>query len=290
MPSPLTPRLPKRIAILDAHADEKSVVPHLLADLCEAYRVYERLSARDAIASGEKPAPPTELMPMRLADGAVTCEAPAESSAVRNEHEGMSAEPAPPERDIPAERLTLRNGDKPQTPYDEDEISWVTDAAGALPACDTLLIGCDADDADVEAVAHTLSPALDRLEPGRYVYLLCDVTGSDDAPARELFSALERACEARGLIWMGGAAVLDHTFARAVHASARMGMMRRPVSEGIDELILALRSGLPAGELIITPRIPCFMRTLAIHRAERKETSTPQHERPAQAAKEQETP
>ena len=75
--------------------------------------------------------------------------------------------------------------------------------------------------------------------PGTPVYaiLACD---SDAA-------GLEAWCRENGLTWSGSLVVGDARLLPATWSSPRLGWLRRPVSEAVDALVLALRTGSDAG-------------------------------------------
>ena len=70
-----------------------------------------------------------------------------------------------------------------------------------------------------------------------YALLTCD---SDAA-------SLEAWCRENGLAWSGALVVEGARALPATWASPRLGWLRRPVSEGVDALVLALRTGSDAG-------------------------------------------
>ena len=70
-----------------------------------------------------------------------------------------------------------------------------------------------------------------------YALLTCD---SDAA-------GLEAWCRENGLAWSGALVVGDARLLPATWSSPRLGWLRRPVSEAVDALVLALRTGSDAG-------------------------------------------
>lgn len=70
-----------------------------------------------------------------------------------------------------------------------------------------------------------------------YALLTCD---SDAA-------GLEAWCRENGLAWSGSLVVGDARLLPATWSSPRLGWLRRPVSEAVDALVLALRTGSDAG-------------------------------------------
>lgn len=60
-------------------------------------------------------------------------------------------------------------------------------------------------------------------------------------------AGLEAWCRENGLAWSGSLVVGDARLLPATWASPRLGWLRRPVSEAVDALVLALRTGSDAG-------------------------------------------
>lgn len=79
-------------------------------------------------------------------------------------------------------------------------------------------------------------------QPGTLVYtvLTCD---APDA----VIPRLEAWCRENDLAWSGALVVEGARALPATWASPRLGWLRRPVSEGVDALVLALRTGSDAG-------------------------------------------
>ncbi len=71
--------------------------------------------------------------------------------------------------------------------------------------------------------------------PGTPVYAL--LTCDSDA------AGLEAWCRENGLAWSGSLVVGDARLPPATWSSPRLGWLRRPVSEAVDALVLALRTG-----------------------------------------------
>lgn len=60
-------------------------------------------------------------------------------------------------------------------------------------------------------------------------------------------AGLEAWCRENGLVWSGSLVVGDARLLPATWSSPRLGWLRRPVSEAVDALVLALRTGSDAG-------------------------------------------
>lgn len=103
----------------------------------------------------------------------------------------------------------------------------------------------DGDAAGLDALVMALGDGAPRCDlphdaqPGALVYaiLACD----PDA------TRLEAWRQERGLAWSGALVVGDAATLPATWSSPRLGWLRRPVSEAVDALVLALRTGSDAG-------------------------------------------
>lgn len=96
-------------------------------------------------------------------------------------------------------------------------------------------------DALVVALGHRV-PLCDLprdARPGTPVYAL--LTCVSDA------ARLEAWCRENGLAWSGALVTGDARLLPATWSSPRLGWLRRPVSEAVDALVLALRTGSDAG-------------------------------------------
>lgn len=111
----------------------------------------------------------------------------------------------------------------------------------------------DGDTAGVDALVVALgndAPPCDLphdAQPGTLVYAI--LTCGSDA------TRLEAWCQERDLAWSGALVVRDATTLPATWASPRLGWLRRPVSEGVDALVLALRTGSDAGIVHVRPSL-----------------------------------
>ncbi len=117
---------------------------------------------------------------------------------------------------------------------------------GCVAGCEALILGLDGCDA-------TFGDVLDPAEAGAAIYAVCVCM---DCPAEEALGclwALEQACEQRGLAWRGGLAIGDAQVVPAFEHSPRLGFWRRPVSEGLDGLLLCVRCGADAGRQAMRP-------------------------------------
>lgn len=120
-----------------------------------------------------------------------------------------------------------------------------TEGAG-LAGCDTAILGLDATDARFD-------DALDSLAAGTAVYAVCVCMERRAEEALAYLHALEQACDQRSIDWGGGIAIENAQAVVAFEHSTRLGFWRRPVSEGIDRLLLAVRCGADAGLTVVRP-------------------------------------
>lgn len=130
-----------------------------------------------------------------------------------------------------------------------DDLAAATDAyerrAGMGDDAIELLELADGSAAGVDALVVALGrevPLCDLprdARPGTPVYAL--LTCDSDA------ASLEAWCRENGLVWSGALVVEGARALPATWASPRLGWLRRPVSEGVDALVLALRTGSDAG-------------------------------------------
>lgn len=104
-------------------------------------------------------------------------------------------------------------------------------AGGSAAGVDALVValGDDAPSCDLPHGAQPGTPV--------YAILACD---SDAA-------GLEAWCRENGLAWSGSLVAGDARLLPAAWSSPRLGWLRRPVSEAVDALVLALRTGSDAG-------------------------------------------
>ena len=92
--------------------------------------------------------------------------------------------------------------------------------------------------------------------PGTRVYALANMGFFEPEQILPTFSVIESFCAAAGAHWMGGVAVGGGGMTLPTAGTPRMGMLRRPVSEALDRLIAAIRSGTAAGEDLVRPAVP----------------------------------
>lgn len=105
----------------------------------------------------------------------------------------------------------------------------------------------------VDGPPSGLVATLERLanEPRRGrrpgVYALGNLGLYEPRQLRPSLAVLRGFCEGKGLPWRGAVAVGGGGMVLPTARSPRMGMLRRPVSEAIDQLALALLAGRPLG-------------------------------------------
>ena len=126
-----------------------------------------------------------------------------------------------------------------------DDLAAATDAYECRAGMGDDAIELRGGGAGVDALVVALSrgaPLCDLPRDARpktpvYALLTCD---SDAA-------GLEAWCRENDLAWSGALVVEGARALPATWASPRLGWLRRPVSEGVDALVLALRTGSDAG-------------------------------------------
>lgn len=137
-------------------------------------------------------------------------------------------------------------------------------SAGHSEPFDALVVALALDLPDPDAPIAALSSALDHLGSGLLsgfpVYALLLTPSAQPGSLDHLSPALSSTCQAHGLSWNGALVIADAAILPALARSPRMGMFRRPVSEAIDRLILALRTGSASADEVACPRIPCVAR------------------------------
>lgn len=131
-------------------------------------------------------------------------------------------------------------------------------AREALFSCDTIIVGYElpegASDAWLPAAIDELAgfkaggEAGDAISPGARVFAICALDAPDVHGAEPSFRTLREWCAERGARWCGGLAVDGGGLVPLVRNEPRMGMLRRPVSERMDQLIGAIRAGLSVAE------------------------------------------
>ena len=135
---------------------------------------------------------------------------------------------------------------------------------GALAGCDAVVLGYPLYvDALPSGMVDLLVRARDELAPGARVYALANMGFYEAEQIAPSFSVIEGFCTAAGLCWSGGVAVGAGGMVLPVAKTPRMGMMRRGVSEAIDQLIMALLAGANAGAIEVRPPVPRFAYRLA---------------------------
>lgn len=147
-------------------------------------------------------------------------------------------------------RMAARNlGEDPETSVPRMvPLEAAPEGAGA----DALLLGIELDGGPgARARAEdVLAGALNRLEAGAPVYYL-GVTALHSPEG--VGGPVRDTCRERGLSYAGGLTVADADLMTRLTASPRMGLFRRPVSEAVDRLILALRSGTETPDELARP-------------------------------------
>ena len=99
---------------------------------------------------------------------------------------------------------------------------------------------------------------------GPLLYAIAATARPDPGVAAASFERLAPLCPPAGFAWQGGLAIGDGALAASAMGCARMGILRRSVSEATDRLILRVRCGGPAGVIPTAPKAPRFLRRLLI--------------------------
>lgn len=118
--------------------------------------------------------------------------------------------------------------------------------------------GTDGADALVVALCAGEKPArLPAARPGARVYAIvtCEDAAAAGGAAGAAVARLEELCGAQGLAWSGALVVGNARLLPATWPSPRLGWLRRPVSEAVDALVLALRTGSDAGLIRVRPSL-----------------------------------
>ncbi len=134
------------------------------------------------------------------------------------------------------------------TPVEFEVLGGATEAG----ACEALVLGVCAG----EGLAEPLAELLPNVAEGSQVYAVVACESREPEGALPALSALEEWCSEQGFIWQGALVVADAARLPLVWGKPRMGRARRPVSETMDELILAIRCGAEVGVGTARPRVP----------------------------------
>lgn len=131
-------------------------------------------------------------------------------------------------------------------------------AREALSSRDTIIVGYElpegASDAWLPAAIDELAGSKTdekgggSISPGTRVFAVCALDAPDAREAEPSFRTLREWCAERGARWCGGLAVCGGGLVPLVRNEPRMGMLRRPVSERMDQLIGAIRAGISVAE------------------------------------------
>lgn len=135
-------------------------------------------------------------------------------------------------------------------------------AREALSSCDTIIVGYELPEgASGTELSETLAWMIgattwtetdggdgSSISPGARAFAVCALDSPDAGGAESSFRTLRDWCAERGARWCGGLAVGGGGLVPLVRNEPRMGMLRRPVSERMDQLIGAIRAGLSVAE------------------------------------------
>ena len=124
--------------------------------------------------------------------------------------------------------------------------------AAEAGACEALVLGVCAG----EELESALAGLLPNVAEGSQVYAVVACESREPEEALPALRTLEKWCSEQGLIWQGALVVADAARLPLVWGKPRMGRARRPVSETMDELLLAIRCGAEVGVGTAKPRVP----------------------------------
>lgn len=100
------------------------------------------------------------------------------------------------------------------------------------------------DDAFDDEAMIAVEQILDRLGgTGTRVYTMIQAAQEGAEQARGAAVRLHKACERQGQLWCGGVVICAGSGIAALRRSPRMGLLRRPFSEAMDNLVGAVRMG-----------------------------------------------
>ncbi len=140
-------------------------------------------------------------------------------------------------------------------------------AVQALAGCDAAVLGYPLYvDALPAGLVELLERAQGELAPGTRVYTLANLGFYEPEQILPSFAVVESFCRAAGVCWMGGVALGGGGMILPCAHMPRMGMMRRRVSEAVDELVGALLTGGELGTVLSKPPLPRFAYKLAAER------------------------
>ena len=100
------------------------------------------------------------------------------------------------------------------------------------------------DDAFDDEAMIAVEQILDRFgDTETRVYVVVQALSKNNKQADEVLDHLYRACILRDLPWCGGVVICAGSGIAALRHSPRMGLLRRPFSEAMDNLVGAVRMG-----------------------------------------------
>lgn len=100
------------------------------------------------------------------------------------------------------------------------------------------------DDAFDDEAMIAVEQILDRLgNTETRIYVVVQALSKNNKQADEVLDRLYRACILRDLPWCDGVVICAGSGIAALRHSPRMGLLRRPFSEGMDKLVGAVRMG-----------------------------------------------
>ena len=111
-------------------------------------------------------------------------------------------------------------------------------------SCDAVVLACEVNDGiRIETFRNVFASAQYVFTHGCRVYVIVITQKHDAAPAQLVFDTLRNECEVAGFIWMGGVLLGGGLLIPRFINAPRMGFVRHHISEAIDALIMAVKSG-----------------------------------------------
>ena len=127
-------------------------------------------------------------------------------------------------------------------------------------SCDSVVLSCEvADDIRAETLCAAFAFVSRRFADGCRLYVMVITQKRDAASAQPFFDTLRSKCEADNCVWMGGIIIGGGALIPRLANAPRMGFVRHRVSEAIDALVMAVRSGERIQELQARLGMPQFM-------------------------------
>ncbi len=142
----------------------------------------------------------------------------------------------------------------------DDTVSSGHDERDAAIACDTVILSCEVNDnIQAETLCDAFAFVSHRFMNESRVYAIVITQKRDAVSAQPFFDILRSKCEATDCIWMGGIVIGGGALIPRFANAPRMGFVRHRISEAIDVLVMAVRSGERIQELQARLGMPQFV-------------------------------